>query len=78
MVGDTRLPYRYGQARRGEGKDLRRCFEIFECDGFGKSRRVIARTPLIRGEGPRQTELLEQGKADALGITMALCRAAAR
>jgi len=50
---------------------LRRCWEICECSINGVVRRVIARTPVVIGEGDKQDEALALAKAEAMRMLAA-------
>ena len=47
------------------GRQVRRCWEICECDINGKVQRDIARTPIIVGEGEKQAANLAKARAEA-------------
>ena len=52
-------------------RQLRRCWEICECSINGVVRRVIARTPVVIGEGDKQDEALALAKAEAMRMLAA-------
>jgi len=63
-MGFSTATYRVILSSAGS-KQMRRCWEICECNINGKVRRVIARTPAVMGEGEQQDLALAEAKAEA-------------
>ena len=64
-MGLSTVTYRLVLKERWTAAGLRRCWEICECDINGRVRRVIARTPVVVGEGEAEEARHVQARDDA-------------